>query len=109
MTEISRTLGPTLEKLRAEAGLSLMDVAKQVGCCKTHIWQLEKGSSANPSLKTLLGLSRLYGVTVGYLVGEYQGADMQAIQAYRDFHALTPPHRAVAFPVVTSLLKLQTR
>ena len=37
--------------------MSLQDVADIAAISKPHVWQIEKGSSTNPSVATLLGLA----------------------------------------------------
>lgn len=53
---------------RKMAGLSLSMLAKQVGVSKSHLWDLEQGRSANPSLSLLRGGSTRLGVSITTLV-----------------------------------------
>ena len=59
-----------LKSLREKQRLSIQDVADIADISKTLIWELEKNKSLNPSLNTLKKLSELFGVTVGFLIGE---------------------------------------
>ncbi len=63
-----------IAELRRQAKESLQDVAKAVGVTKTHIWDLERGRSANPSLTVIEGLANHFKVSVAFLVGEDIGA-----------------------------------
>mgnify|MGYP001766052712 CR=1 FL=1 len=64
------TLGPRLTRLRLDHDQSLQQVADAVGVSKAHIWELEKGRTANPSIALVKGLAGHFGVTIDDLVGE---------------------------------------
>ncbi|MGH1432579.1 MAG: helix-turn-helix domain-containing protein [Neptuniibacter sp.] len=68
------TLGARLKNLRVDKGASLQTVADAVGASKPHIWELEKGSSKNPSLDLVTKLANYYSVSVDFLIG-VEGAD----------------------------------
>lgn len=55
------SLGELLQAARAEIGLSLQQVAEQVGLSKGGISRVEQGEIVKPTLDTLLALSELYG------------------------------------------------
>lgn len=63
MTEFSELL----KKLRAARQLSLQQAADEIGITKSHLWEMELGSSGNPRIKTLVGISGAYGVNLGAL------------------------------------------
>lgn len=56
-----------LRSLRAAKGLTQLQVAERIGISKAMISAYETASKA-PSIDVLIRLSRLYGVTVDYLV-----------------------------------------
>ena len=56
-------LGPTIKRLRTERGLSLEKLANAAGLTKAHVWEMERGNSANPSVSTLAGLAAALSVT----------------------------------------------
>lgn len=64
------SFGARIAALRRDAKESLQDVAEAVGVTKTHIWELEKGRTANPSLLVIKGLADHFGVSVTSLVDE---------------------------------------
>lgn len=64
------TISGRLKKLRKKKGVSLQIAANDLGITKPHLWQLEIGKSDNPTLKTLLSLSKYYDITVAQLIGE---------------------------------------
>lgn len=63
-------LGARLRTYRMKKGLSLQKLADAVGASKAHIYELETGRSANPSLTLLTALSRELEVSIKTLVGE---------------------------------------
>lgn len=69
--------GARIAALRRDAKQSLQHVADAVGVTKTHIWELEKGRTANPSLLVIKGLADHFGVSVTSLVEE----DIDALDA----------------------------
>ena len=64
------SLAMKLQKLRTQRGQSLQVVADAVGASKAHIWELEKGTTKNPSIELLKSLAEHFGVTIASLVGE---------------------------------------
>lgn len=92
------SLGARLAQLRLRKGESLQAVADAVDISKTHIWQLEKGSSENPSIELLKKLADHYGVPLMYLAGNDGDAtleDVEAQQFFRDFKSLSEAEQAV--------------
>ena len=59
-----------LHTLRLQNRLSLQDVADKVGVSKAHVFNLEKGTTSNPSMELVLKLADLFRVRVADLVGE---------------------------------------
>ncbi len=72
MSELQESIrmSRTIRLLREDAGESLSQAAKAIGCTKGHLWELEVGRSDNPTLAILRGLSRHYRVTVAKIIGE---------------------------------------
>ncbi|HEU4849799.1 MAG TPA: helix-turn-helix transcriptional regulator [Terrimesophilobacter sp.] len=72
-----RELGLTLARHRRDLGLSQEELAYAAGITRSHYQQLEKGYSrpgrpANPSLRTLVALAQVLGLTVSELLPEKQ-------------------------------------
>ena len=63
-------LGLKIKELRLKKKKSLQEVADDIGISKTHIWEIERGKSRNPSLKLLEGLSAYFGETIDFLISE---------------------------------------
>lgn len=85
------SLGAKLNELRMRKGESLQQTAEKVGVTKTHIWELEKGKSANPSADLLRKLADHFNVTVDYLIDPSRNAltlEDEAMVFYRDLKSL---------------------
>lgn len=80
------SIGSKIKELRARQKQSLQQVADGVGVSKAHIWDLERGSSANPSLDLLKKLATHFSVTVAYLADDAATpADSAPLQFFREF------------------------
>lgn len=62
-------LSKRLKALRVDKGVSLKVVGDAVGLSKTHIHELEHGTTKNPSLSSSVKLAKFYGVSLDYLAG----------------------------------------
>jgi transcriptional regulator with XRE-family HTH domain len=75
-----------MQSLRQKSGQSLQQVADGVGVSKVHIWELEKGSTRNPSLELLRRIAAHFKVTVAFLNDESaEPSDAAAVQFFREF------------------------
>lgn len=92
------SLGAKLVELRLRKGESLQNVADAVGVSKTHIWQMEKGNSVNPSIELLRRMAEHFSVPMSYLADakdESSLEDVEAQQFFRDFKSLSEAEQAV--------------
>ena len=99
-------LAARLNALRRERGESLQDVADAVGVSKAHVWELEKGRSANPSFDLVRRLAAHFAVTTEALLGEAEipdAGDLQLQRLHRDISELTERDRGVIEDMVRSL------
>jgi transcriptional regulator with XRE-family HTH domain len=71
-TPTTTSIGDCLRATRERGGLTLEQAAELSGLSKSHLSRLESGDR-QPSVATLLALSRALGVPVGALFGESQG------------------------------------
>jgi transcriptional regulator with XRE-family HTH domain len=55
-------LGTEVERARLAARLSLQEVADAAGLTKSHVWEIAKGRSRNPTVAAMAGLSKALGV-----------------------------------------------
>lgn len=80
------SLASKLKELRAKNGESLQKVADSVGVSKAHIWDMERGESANPSLELLKKIAGHFNVTVAYLADDKATPkDAKPLQFFREF------------------------
>ena len=80
-----------LHDLRIAQRLSLQNVADAVGISKAHVFNLEKGITANPSMELVVKLADLFRVRVADLVGEDPEAEDQPaemVAMFRDLKGL---------------------
>ena len=68
------SLGARLKHLRLKKGVSLQVVADAIDASKPHVWELERGTSKNPSFELVRKLANYFSVSVDYLAGE-EGED----------------------------------
>lgn len=62
-------IGETVARLRAERGWTLQQVADLSGFTKSHIWEIENGRSANPTIRLVIGLADAFGCSIDELIG----------------------------------------
>jgi transcriptional regulator with XRE-family HTH domain len=67
------SIGDSLRAMREEQGLTLEQASELSGISTSHLSRLES-SERQPSVASLLALSAAFGVPVGALFGETQGA-----------------------------------
>lgn len=85
------SLARRLHDLRIAQRRSLQDVADAVGISKAHVWNLEKGTTVNPSMELVVKLADLFRVRVADLVGENPEAEEQPaemVALFRDLKSL---------------------
>lgn len=100
------TIGARLKELRIRNNKSLQDVADAVGISKAHVWNLEKGESANPSMDVLVKLAGLFRVSVSDLVGENPNAaneQPELVALYRELKTLPEADRKMIEVMVEQL------
>ncbi len=100
------TLAVNLKKLRMRSGQSLQQVADAVGASKAHVWELETGKSAKPSLNLVQRLADHYGVTLASLIGEDPNAadeDEELLVMWRDLKTLDPGDRDTISLLIKSM------
>ncbi len=102
------SLATRLKELRLKKGQSLQDIADAVGVSKTHVWELEKGRSQNPSVEMLTKLADHFQVTIRFLVGEElesEGGDEELMRMFRQVGQLEDKDREVLDDMIQALLK----
>jgi transcriptional regulator with XRE-family HTH domain len=101
------SLATRLNQQRLKKGKSLQEVADAIGVSKTHIWELEKGRSENPSFEMLTKLADYFGVTIRFLVGEEVGSsgDEQLERMFRQVGDLDERDRALLDDMIANMMK----
>ena len=104
----SMSFASKLHDLRVAQQLSLQDVANAVGISKAHVFNLEKGITANPSMELVIKLADLFRVRVADLVGENPDADdepAEIVAMFRDLKSLDENDRETIKLMMESLKK----
>ena len=101
------SLATRLNQLRIRKGSSLQEVAAAIGVSKTHIWELEKNRSTNPSIEMLAKLADHFGVTIRFLVGEDVGSsgDEQLERMFRQVGELDDRDRELLDDMIANMIK----
>lgn len=66
---VAANVAAALRRVRAERRLTLQEVADRAGLTKSHVWSLERGDTARPTVPTCVGPARALGVSLDYLTG----------------------------------------
>lgn len=84
--ESMMSLSEKLKTLRQKTGQSLQQVADGVGVSKVHIWELEKGTSQNPSFDLLKRLAAHFKIPIGYFHDdEIEPKRAEALRFFREY------------------------
>lgn len=97
-----------LHDQRVRHKLSLQNVADAVGISKAHVFNLEKGITANPSMELVVKLAELFRVRVADLVGDNpEGDDVPAemVAMFRDLKNMDPRDRETIQLMMDTLKK----
>lgn len=62
-------LGTRIKLLREMRDMSLQQVADAAGLTKSHVWELERGRSVNPTVNAVWGMSAALCVSPAMLLG----------------------------------------
>lgn len=98
-------LGARIAELRRQKKESLQNVADAVGVTKTHIWELEKGRTSNPSMQVIQRLADHFKVSIASLVAEdinAADADQQLARMFRLASDLDDHERGVIEDMIES-------
>ena len=100
--------GARIAELRRVRNESLQQVADKVGVTKTHIWELERGRTKNPSLSVIQGLADHFGVSIASLVDEdidAADADQQLAKMFRLARDLEDDDRRFLDDMIKSFIR----
>ena len=62
-------IGKRVRDIRRARKLTLQDVADGSGLAKSYVWEIENGKQINPSITTLISLTKALGTSLDSLVG----------------------------------------
>jgi transcriptional regulator with XRE-family HTH domain len=62
------SFGKNIKKYRTDAGFTLEQLARAAGITKGYLWQLEEGTTSNPTLQTLQGIAKALDKTIAQLL-----------------------------------------
>lgn len=99
-------IGERIFSLRQKSGQSLQQVADAVGASKAHVWELEKGRSANPSFELVRKLAQHFGVGLDVLTGSLAEPDDEALQIeriHRGLEGLSDRDRSVVEDLIRTM------
>ena len=99
-------IGEKLFSLRQKSGQSLQQVADAVGVSKAHVWEVEKGRSANPSFDLVRKLAGHFGVGIDVLAGDGDEPDGDVLQVQRinrGLDELSPGDRTVVEAMIAAM------
>lgn len=91
--DITAHMGKYINSRRKALGLSLDGLAERIDCSKTHIWELEKNRSKNPTLWMILALCDGLQCSLNDLLGRdlsqpaFTASEMALIDAHRRIFA----------------------
>lgn len=74
-------LGLFIRRHREALGYSLQELADLAGCTKSHLWMLETGASANPTVSMLKGLAKGLGLPATSVFAAALGQEDRSLRA----------------------------
>ena len=105
-------LSRKMKRIRKDKGITLEQLAKEVGSSKSYIWQLENSPDINPSAQLISGIAEALGTPVDYLL-EPDQEDMTRDDEYsvffRNFKQLDENTQKGLMAQVEALKKLQKK
>jgi len=109
---LKSVLSKKIKRVRKDKGITLQQLAKEVGSSKSYMWQLENSSDINPSAQLISKIAEALGTTVDYLLGPNQEdmtVDDEISVFFRDFKKLNANTQKGLMAQVEALKKLQKK
>ena len=94
-SEIVNHMGPFIKRRRTELRLSLQAVADISGCTKSHVWELEKGHTKNPTIGMTLAICGALQCSLNSMLGvnvsqpNFTDEEIALIAAHRQIFKVT--------------------
>lgn len=89
----TESLRGRLKEARDYKGISQPKAAEIIGVEGNTLWRWENGYVKKIPIEGLLGLSRLYDVSLGWLIGQEEALSPEESELLRMFHRVTPDFR----------------
>jgi transcriptional regulator with XRE-family HTH domain len=110
--------GRRIRRLRKARGLTLKEVATEIGCSESYAWQLERHPGRRPAAPRMMALARVLGTTIQELLGEPPpiSGSMSAIEGgdgsggadgafYRAYLVARPEEKRILQDLLQSLIR----
>ena len=83
-------VGERIRQQRLKKGLTLEQLAREIGSSKSYMWELENKDVARPSAEKLQAIARALGTTMDYLLAaeDVTGADATDTDFYRKYRGM---------------------
>jgi len=99
-------IGSKISFLRKEKGWSQGDLAEQISASREIIGKYERNENS-PSLEMALKMSKAFGVTVDFLLGEgeYSSYDQATIDRIKNIQEMDSNTKSVLFNVIDTYIQ----
>ena len=90
---MSNQLGDKVKALRKDKGLTLEELATEIGAGKSYIWELENRGVKRPSAEKLAAIAKVLDTTTEYLVDNEltePNDELRRVAFFRKFDRLDP-------------------
>ncbi|HAT3855735.1 helix-turn-helix domain-containing protein [Serratia marcescens] len=95
-------LNEKIRELRTDRGLSLEQLANQIGSTKSYIWELEKKPEIKPSAEIVSKLAHALNVTMDSLMDEQKESDKDVV-FFREYKTLSEPTKVQLMSILQAL------
>ena len=90
---MASAFGARLRRYREAKGLTLQQVADNVGCTKAYIWELEMKDGQRPTAERIQKIAQLLGVTMEDVMGtpmeQAPEASPEDVAFFREYAGMT--------------------
>jgi transcriptional regulator with XRE-family HTH domain len=99
-------IGSKITQLRKEKGWSQGDLAVQISASREIIGKYERNENS-PSIEMALKMSKAFGVTVDFLLGEgeYSSYDKDTVERLKDIQKMDSNTKTVLFNVIDTYIQ----
>lgn len=103
---MAETFQERLQRLRTREGLTLDELATQIGSTKSYVWELENKPNIRPSAELVYKVAKALKTTVGVLMGEPEPKDLseQDQVFFRNYQELKPATKKQLSKIMNALM-----